>query len=322
MSLNKYFPGNKVLRLTTVLFLATATMGFSQAKKPTIMVVPSVNWCDQNGYTYQYDVQGRPQIMPDYDLAMAKSTELKLVIAKIAGMMGERGFPLKDLEATLQSIKNLTAEDMVTTSRSGAEIRESPLDQLRRVARADIIMELTWSVNNRGPFQSVSFILRALDAYTNKQIAESVGTGPENGSATVPVLLETAVLANLDNFNNRLQDHFDDMFTNGREVSLRIAVCDSFEEDLDSEFNGSYLSDIIEDWVYDNTLMGRFSLSDATENMMVFEQVRIPLFENDRAIDTRTWARGLSSYLRTNYSINSRVVMRGLGQATIIIGER
>ena len=107
---------------------------------------------------------------------MARSTELKLVIAKIAGMMGERGFPLKDLEASLQSVKNLAAEDMVTTSKSGAELRESPLDQLRRVANADIIMELTWSVNKRGPFQSVSFILRALDAYTNKQVAESVGT--------------------------------------------------------------------------------------------------------------------------------------------------
>ena len=183
-------------------------------------------------------------------------------------------------------------------------------------------MELTWSVNKRGPFQSVSFILRALDAYTNKQIAESVGTGPENGTATIPVLLETAVLANLDNFNNRLQDHFDDMFSNGREVSLRIAVFDSFEQDLDSEFSGNYLSDIIEDWVYDNTIMGRFSLSNATENIMVFEQVRIPLFKNDRAIDTRNWARGLSSYLRANFSIDTRVVMRGLGQATIIIGER
>lgn len=320
------FKKNRHIQISFLLVLlfvvGSATASYAQAKKPTIMVVPSLNWCDQNGFTYEYDAQGRRQIMPDYDLAMARSTELKLVIAKIAGMMGERGFPLKDLEATLQSVKNLAAEDMVTTSRSGAELRESPLDQLRRVASADIIMELTWSVNKRGPFQSVSFILRALDAYTNKQVAESVGTGPENASATVPVLLETAVLANLDNFNNRLQDHFDDMFTYGREVALRIAVFDSFDGDLDSDYNGEYLSDIIEDWVYDNTIQGRFSLSNATENVMTFEQVRIPLYLNDRALDTRTWSRNLSTFLRRNYSIDSRVVMRGLGQATVIIGER
>lgn len=171
---------NKYIFLSLVLLIIVNPL-FSQAKKPTIMVVPSINWCEQNGYTYEYNVQGRTQIAPDYDLALAKSTELKLVIAKIAGLMGERGFPLKDLESTLQSIKNIAAEDMVTSSRSGAEIQESPLDQLKRVARADIIMELTWNVNNRGPFKSVSFILRGLDAYTNKQIAESVGTGPEMG---------------------------------------------------------------------------------------------------------------------------------------------
>ncbi|MDD2311755.1 MAG: DUF6175 family protein [Petrimonas sp.] len=312
---------NKYIFLSLVLLIIVNPL-FSQAKKPTIMVVPSINWCEQNGYTYEYNVQGRTQIAPDYDLALAKSTELKLVIAKIAGLMGERGFPLKDLESTLQSIKNIAAEDMVTSSRSGAEIQESPLDQLKRVARADIIMELTWNVNNRGPFKSVSFILRGLDAYTNKQIAESVGTGPENGSATVPVLLETAVLAHIDNFNSRLQAFFDDMFENGREVALRIAVFDSFGEDLESEFNGDILSQVIEDWVYDNTIQGRFSLLDATENFMMFEQVRIPLFENERAIDTRTWARGLSTYLRKDYSIDSKIVMRGLGQATIIIGER
>jgi hypothetical protein len=313
---------NKKQILLSIVLLIIVNPLFSQAKKPTIMVVPSLNWCEQNGYTYEYDVQGRKQITPDFDMALAKSTELKLVIAKIAGLMGERGFPLKDLESTLQSIKNMAAEDMVTLSRSGAEIQESPLDQLKRVARADIIMELTWNVNNRGPFKSVSFILRGLDAYTNKQIAESVGTGPENGSAEIPVLLETAVLANIDNFNSRLQAYFDDMFENGREVALRIAVFDSFGGDLESEFDGDVLCQVIEDWVYQNSVKGRFSLMDATENFMYFEQVRIPLFENERAIDTRTWARGLSNYLRKNYAIDSKIVMRGLGQATIIIGER
>ena len=84
---------NKYIFLSLVLLIIVNPL-FSQAKKPTIMVVPSINWCEQNGYTYEYNVQGRTQIAPDYDLALAKSTELKLVIAKIAGLMGERGFPL------------------------------------------------------------------------------------------------------------------------------------------------------------------------------------------------------------------------------------
>jgi len=35
--------------LLTILLLSTI-IGFSQAKKPTIMVIPSDNWCIKNGY--------------------------------------------------------------------------------------------------------------------------------------------------------------------------------------------------------------------------------------------------------------------------------
>lgn len=287
------------------------------------MIVPSMNWCESNGYTSQFANQGRIQIVPDYELALIKNSDLKLVIAKINGLMAERGFPLKDLESVIQTMKTESAEDMMTTSKSGSELTESPVDALKRVAKADIILELTWTINQRGPFKSVSFILRGLDAYTNKQIAEGVGTGPENGASVVPVLLETAVLAHIDNFNTRLQSHFDDMFENGREVSLRIRRFESFDGDLESEYNGETISEIIEDWLANNTVKGRFSTTDATENMMYFEQVRIPLFDSrNRPTDTRNWARELSKMLKTNYDIDSKLTMRGLGQATIIVGEK
>ena len=85
--------------LLALLFLAgSAAASYAQPRSRPSWWYPDLNWCDQNGFTYEYDVQGRRQIMLDYDLAMARSTELKLVIAKIAGMMGERGFPLKDLK--------------------------------------------------------------------------------------------------------------------------------------------------------------------------------------------------------------------------------
>src|SRR5574344_2341393 len=90
--------------------LLTATMAFSQAKKPTIMVVPSDVWCNQNGYVQEYDNQGIKMIIPDYTAALQNDVNLKLAIAKINDLMAERGFPLKDLEATLKSINQSVAE--------------------------------------------------------------------------------------------------------------------------------------------------------------------------------------------------------------------
>lgn len=112
------------------------------------------------------------------------------------------------------------------------------------------------------------------------------------------------------------------MFTNGREVTLRIKKWDSSDIDLESEFGGNELSDIIEDWVAENTVNGSFNTTDATENMMYFEQVRIPLFnQQGRALDTRQWARGLVNKLK-GMGIVSKLMVKGLGQATIIIGEK
>jgi len=46
------------------LFLGVQVNAAAQAKKPTIMVVPSDAWCNQNGYMLEYDNQGRKDKVP------------------------------------------------------------------------------------------------------------------------------------------------------------------------------------------------------------------------------------------------------------------
>jgi hypothetical protein len=311
----------KFVLLTLTLALSVALFG--QAKKPTLMVVPSDNWCMQNGYMQEFDNQGKIVRVPDYRKAIQENFEILAVIAKIGELMAERGFPLKDLEAALKSIENQSAEDAMTSSKSGDGLKESPVDILKRTAKADIWLQVSWNVNTTGPKKSVSFILQGLDAYSNKQIAASSGTGAPSFSAELPVLLQEAVLSHLDNFNAQLQNHFNDMFENGREVALRVRVWKSFDGDLETEYNGKELGIIIEDWVSENTVQHRFSTSDATENLLFFEQVRIPLYEaNGTPTDTRRWARNLQKFLKDSYKIDSKVTTKGLGEAQIIIGEK
>ncbi|MBN1185006.1 MAG: hypothetical protein JXB49_22160 [Bacteroidales bacterium] len=296
---------------------------FGQAKKPTLMVVPSDVWCNSNGYIMSIDNQGYTQKYPDYKMAFQESTDLLLVISKINELMAERGFPLKNLESALKTLANESAEDAMLTSKSGADVVESPIDKLRKTAKADIWMQLTWVVNNSGPKKSITFNLQGIDAYTDKQVAGASGTGSQSFSTELPVLLEEAVLSHLENFNAQLQNHFEDIFENGREISLRVRVWNSFEGDLESEYNDEELGTIIEKWVNDNTVNHRFSTTDATESMMLFEQVRIPLYNaNGMSIDSRAWVQDLRKYLRSSYSIESKVMTKGLGGVTIIIGEK
>jgi len=318
----------KILFLSAILLFSIG-QAFSQAKKPTLMVVPSDAWCNENGYMLEFKDQGTTVKVPDYKKAFQEDPDLILVISKINEMMAARDFPLKNMESVLKTLQQNSAEDVMMTSKTtGANIMENPIDKLKKVAKADIILQLTWKVNQIGPKKSVTFILQGLDSYTGKQIAAASGTGNPSFTAELPVLLEEAVVSQMDNFSYTLQNYFDDLFANGREVTLRIKVWNDWGKDLETEFGNDHqpLSDIIEDWLSDNTVKGRFSTTDATENMMLFEQVRIPLYYErngrERAMDTRRFTRRLSNYLRNNLNIPNKLTTKGLGEAAIILGGK
>ena len=299
------------------------TLSFGQAKKPTLMVVPADNWCIANNYVDKINDQGTVKNVPNYKRALQNSSECYNVITKINTLMSDRSFPLKDLSSVLKSMANNTVMDIVTTSSSGAELAESTLDLIKRNSNADIILELNWQVNTIGPKKSITYSLAAKDSYTDKQIAGAQGTGSPSFSADLPVLLEEAVVANMDNFCAQLQAHFDDMMENGREVTMEVKVVeDGSGINLASEYEGEELTDIIDDWVSDNSVNHRYNLSQGSNNFLKFEQIRIPLFQaNGRPNDTRRWTRDLSKFLTTKYQISSKVDIRGLGKAVLLIGE-
>ncbi|WP_235924280.1 DUF6175 family protein [Flavobacterium lotistagni] len=308
----------------TLLALFALNFVSAQAKKPTIMVVPSEVWCNTNGYMTTYNNQGTPTKIPDFKKAFQENANLLQVVAKINTLMMDRGFPLKDMSSAIKTLESESAENAMMSSKSGAGISESPIDRLKKVAKADIIMELTWTVNTTGPKKSITYTLRGLDAYTDKQVAGATGTGAPSFSAELPVLLEEAVLANIDGFNAQLQAHFDDMFANGREIIVRIKKFDSWPDDLEKEFDGKELGTVIEDWMTANTVKGRYSLSDSTESMQLYEQVRIPLYDaTGKATDARGFLKGLQTFLKgAPYNITNKLTMKGLGQAVIVLGEK
>lgn len=290
------------------------------------MVVPSDQWCSSHGYMQTFDNQGSTEQVPDYKLALQNDKDLNNVITKIGTLMADRGFPLQDMQQTMKSITNLSAEDkLIMSKNNGAGIVESPLDKLRRTAKADIILEVSWQVETMGPKQYVTFNLKGLDAYSNKQVAGAEGTGSPSFSATVAVLLEEAAQNHLDAFAAQLQSHFDDMFANGREVAIDIRVFENnLGIDLEKEYDGYELTEIIDDWMAQNTVSHRFNKADATENYIQYNQVRIPIFKtNGMPQDTEGFTRDLMRFLRkAPYNIPCKILNRGLGRCLLIIGDK
>lgn len=318
--------------LSCLLFISVSIAAYSQAKKPIIMIVPSDVFCIPN-YSITTKVNGVETQVPDYKRLLQNDDQVRMVITKMGGIMADRGFPLKDLEQTLKSIESERAElSMMSSKSSGAVIKESPIDILKRTAKADIIMDLDYKITRQGPNKVITFTLKGLDAYTNKQVASAAGTGSPSAFASADLLLEEAVLSHMDEFNGQLSKHFDDMFKNGREVSVVVRVWDNADIDLEKEYTlgeeKESLSQHIEDWMSKNTVMGRFSTIDATENVLKMEQVRIPMMYTNSsgreiAMDTKRFVSNLSKFLaEPPFNIQTKLYQRGLGEAWLIIGEK
>lgn len=309
----------------TLLFIGFTSTFYCQVKKPTILVLPSDNWCNQRYFMTEFNNQGTIQKVPDYKKAFQEDTEIGQVISKIGSLMIDRGFPLKDAEFELKNIENRTAEDNVTSSNtSGSTIAESPLDKLKNKTKADIIIQIWWDVKKTDQGKVVSFILEAFDAYTSKRIASSSGNSSPNNKDIVPVMLQSAILANMDPFVNQIQSHFNEMFENGREIIVTIKRWDNWDKNLETEINGEEISDHINHWMNENTVKNRFNMSDATENIIKFEQVRMPLFDkNSLPIDARKFGKELQKYLKNSpFNFEVKLMTRGLGEAILVIGEK
>ena len=317
----------KKMRLLIIAFgLLTSTITvFGQAKKPTLMILPSDNWCEQRYFMTEFDNQGTKQKVPNYKQAFQEDTELGQVISKIGSLMIDRSFPMKDAEQELKAIEARNAEDNMTTSTSsGSSISESPLDKLKNKAKADIIIQIWWKVTKTDNGKVISFVLEAFDAYTSKRIASSSGNSNPNNTDIVPVLLQNAILANIDPFAAQLQSHFDDMFNNGREIMLTVKKWNSWDKNMETEIDGKEITDYVNEWLQKNTVKGKFSMADATENIIRCDQVRIPLYDVDNnAIDARQFAKGLQKYLKAApFNFEVKLMTRGLGEAILVLGEK
>lgn len=319
--------------LMAALFTISAT-AFGQAKKPTIMVVPDDAWFVRNGYTQEFDNMGVKTIVPDFDRAFLENADVEVMVSAMADFMAAEGFPIVSLKQELKRLKNESAEmAMMTGKNEGGMVAETPIERLRRSAKADIILNLDFNIKKVGPRKQIEFNLQAIDAYSSKIISGNQGTSSEvSTTASNIAVLQESVLSFKDNFIRGLENHFADLFENGREISVTLFRYDSCEIDFQEEFeiNGDYyeLGDIIDAWFAEETVEGRYSLESSSANRMRFNQVRIPLYTvnpingKEQAMDANAFGRRIANKLKKNYNLVVGVTPKGLGEVWITIGDK
>jgi len=302
--------------------------------KPSIMIFPSDVWLEKNNYFKIIDNQGVSTFIPDYVSAI-RNEKLNVIIRSLDGMVSERGYPTIRLEEEMKSINQSTTVDNAIEGRDGGASDINILEDILNTAKADIIWKVSYSLETNGIQNWVEYGIEAIDAYTNKSVAVEDGSGPKSMSASESDLIRQAVSDKMDAFLNEHQTYFDDIVTNGREISLELRRFDSFEYYFndDVEFKGREmeLSSLIRSYTGSISKDKNFSYN-ATENRIDIKNLRIEMTEEvedlfgdgltTESVDAAKFAKKISRFIKKNFGYPSKITPFGLGKARITIGEK
>lgn len=301
--------------------------------KPILMVVPSDVYCTSMGYVQTWtDETGEKHTIPNYNIfSREDSRDLRLVIASLNDIFNKKGFEVQSLEYLLKSMNQEKDETSFIASdyNLDGEIAESPTDMIRRTAHVDYIVDLDFSVMEKGMQRYVTFDMRVVDQSSNaKELSHAHGDGKPSMSATVNTLLEEAVLNHMDGFCKKLLDHYVDMSENGRQITVKVKRTDASEYDFNTstfmfEDEETSLGDIIYYWLQDNTVDNNPTRT-LSPNILTFNQVMMPITKTGRRgavqrMDTNDFGTMLQKYLLDKYYVQSTVYMRGPSEVWIIL---
>lgn len=319
-------------RISVIIIIGLFSLKYSYAqqaaKKPMVMIFPSDLWCTKNGYMKEINNQGKIQRSYDYEKTFSENSELVNVVSKINGLMSDRGFPLEKLDELIKDINTTSIENQAASSdATGASVSTSAFDVIMDRVKVDIIIYVGWTVTQNGFNKSIQINIEAVDNYTKTSIAQQNPVGDPSATSDLPSMLSAAVLSVIDNFTARLQNHFDDLFANGRYVSIDVNKLDSWTGSLTSKYDykgrSEELNYIIEEWFADNAVKGAFNTALSTKNAMQIKQVRIPMFNSrGRAENAKSFIQSLVNMLNDPpYNIPCTIIQKGIGRAQIMIGN-
>lgn len=324
--MKKLFISFMALLCTLGAFAQSTAENISQPKamKPIIMVVPEKAWCINQGFVKDDDPKS-----PDYEKALLNNDVLN-VITKMGGIMQERGYPLKNLQSALDELKNESAMDLALVSKADGEIVEDELDQLTRVAQADILVNIAFTRTTYGPRNMVEFRVTSIDAATSKQIGGETGRSSASG-APISALLEESVLGFIDNFTGSIQRHFEDLVANGREGSVIFKIANdsplTFESEVNLNGDTGELNEVIDYWMNEHTVNGSFTQNGKTRNRLSYEQVRFPLFGKGKfggkpkAINMDGFIKPITQFL-SQFGLSVSTTPVGIGKAYVVLGGK
>jgi len=232
---------------------ATNSGGQVLTVQPKIMVIP-------------YTKEGE-----DIRTVLDADVNRRIAITKIKEAFDTRGFTTVDFTAKLKA----SMENAFFSSDNKADIKT----QLIQMSGADVYVEAEVDVVNSTSGNSVKIIMTAYEISTGNSLSNKVGESGKFYTDDIGRLASKAVESCADNFLNVMQNKFTDIVNNGKSIVIHFGFDGSSQHSMSSRVGtqGLQLSDELELWMEENAYKNNYHIQGTTDNQMIFDDVRIPL---------------------------------------------
>lgn len=291
------------------------------AKKPTIMIVPAVDWCQRNGYT---DSSGNC----DYSKALS-NTDMLSAIASMGDLMAAENYPMLSLEQALANADTEEVFSMLVTSKGDGMIVESETDRLSRYGGADIMLSMSLDEVKRGPNKSIEFRVTSTDAASGKILHGDVGRS-RSSCASTGMLVKESMHDLMPTFYERINHHFETMAAEGREGSVVFMIADDCPLHMESivckDGDEGELAEYIEYWLDENCIKGVHSQPQKSRTRLAFNQMKMPLFgkgkfgAKPKALDANSFIKGMEKDL-ASFGVSMSTTPIGIGKVLVTLGS-
>jgi hypothetical protein len=288
---------------------------------PTLMIFPSDALLKRVGCLKEIENQGTVGYLRDYGKAYINDSELKFVIASVEESFAKIGYPLENLEQQLKQINNDNTMDAMEG------VSKDSRTMILNTARPDFIIEVDYEFKqdpaSRNPKKILSYIVTALDSYTNKSIASitRANEGKENENLTLANLIKEDLTNNLSDFQKQIKDRFKDELANGVEITLRLTTDGNSTFSFGDECLGSEnYNDWINSWLKKNTVNSTFKPVKNTDKELRFTNVRISAkTESGDRFTAFDFANKLKSDFSKACGTKATNRTQGIGDAYLVI---
>lgn len=297
------------------------------AQKPVIMIFPDEDWCKKNNYTMDDD----PNTV-DYEKALADVNMKDLIYEFTDFMANTCGYECEDLDAALKEYKNEAAWDRADEIDDGEGSVVGLREMLASAVSADFTIEFYPEIRYDAGQQYVTFRIKAVDVSTNKAFyAKPIQGTATYGSGQMVNQLKEAILSVKDEFIGALQNKFNTMAENGREIQIVLKRKESCPITFAKRYEDVALSEWIEAWIGEYVQTTGFTAGRNTANKLSYKQIFIPLMVEKKNPITKKverkpqaakdFATRLADFITETTGQPCRVDARSIGKAVITLGQ-